>query len=359
MPGQFSSVLSTRCKQTFSARPDDEQSLAALIEMIRSEITRQRLNEGADEVTALVARASAGKCNPNFQSSTTVKKQEWKKSSEKESSSKTMVTCWFCGRKEHKRSECRSKKKAQKKQEAKVNFSSVYVTHGDQSSLGSSGKGSVQIVVDTGSTHHVFNDAEFFRDLKTLRTPREVRLGNSSTLVAQGEGTVSLDVQQGNRIVKLELKEALYVPRMNTNLISVSKLQEDKFELSFASKYKGNIAIAMGQDSAITRKQHGLCVITVIEPATVHQTLDLIGIPYIDDMDTCAACQQGKQHKQPSRAKPKECRAVAPGFIQADTCKATEPSMGGHTSFLCLTDDFTHYRKVYFLKTPKEVPNCI
>ena len=167
--------------------------------------------------------------------------------------SRTMVTCWFRGRKGQERSECGSKKKAQKKQETKVNFSSVYVTDGDQSSLGSSGKGSVRIIEDTGSTHHVFNIAEFFRDLGTLRTPREVRLGNSSTLVAQEEGTVSSDVQQGNRIVKLELKVALYVPRMNTNLIPVSKLQEDKFESSFANKHKGNIAIAIGQDSVITK----------------------------------------------------------------------------------------------------------
>lgn len=383
-------------KMTWSCREENQKTLTTLIELIRSEAARRQTEEGVEEVTALMAKTKFRRkpfnkrFNHKQRRSTNIKQSEKRHQTFTKT---TEVVCWTCGKRGHKSAVCRNKKEAPKKthennaKSPKVNFSQVFVTINEVPSLGSSTSGCVQAVCDSGSTHHVCNSEEFFLDLLPLRTSREVRLGNSETLQAQGSGTVSLTVLQGKRRMELILHNVLYVPKMNTNLISVSQLLEDGYKVSIT---KTRMAISAGHSKILAKKNQGLYLLNLEvsdkEAVTLqvesnnqdkvslfecHKALAHLGkkrveeflrrneIPYNDDMDICKACQQGKQHRQPSRTKPKSARATEPGEIYADTCTATENSLGGYKHFLVLTDSYSKYRKVYFLKSKSEVPDCI
>ena len=69
-------------------------------------------------------------------------------------------------------------------------------------------------VIDSGASHHLCRNRRCFRNLKPLRQPVMVRLGDSSTIPATAAGTVSLLLP--SRILSIE---ALFVPRLQTSLL--------------------------------------------------------------------------------------------------------------------------------------------
>lgn len=241
-----------------------------------------------------------------------------------------------------------------------------------------------RLVIDTGATHHCFADPAVFDELKALSGSREVRLGNSASLQAQGSGTVSLIIRQGDKLVEMKLRSALFVPGLNTNLLSVSQLSSEGYRIGFT---KEGISISSGRVKVNAKIVNGLYVLDMKIPAKVNateatpeesvslkaahdalahigidkvkKTLSLQGIPFNDDFVECDACLRGKLHKQPSRSKPASARADRPGRLFADTCSATENSLTGKRHFLCITDDHTRFRSVFFLKQKSEVPQCI
>ncbi|XP_018496540.1 uncharacterized protein LOC108864796 [Galendromus occidentalis] len=117
-----------------------------------------------------------------------------------------------------------------------------------------------QFVVDSGSSHHVLNDQSFFTKLNSATTSREVKLGNNSTLTAQGYCDALLTFRRGNKCVNIKLCDALYVPKMNTNLISVSKLTENGYKVSINPE---RTLISTGQGRATAECEEGLYVLNI------------------------------------------------------------------------------------------------
>ena len=81
------------------------------------------------------------------------------------------------------------------------------------------------VIVDTGASHHIANDAGLFEHLSFLDDSAErryVTTGGGEKHVVVGTGIVSLHGDQG--IVKL--MNVLYVPSVAVNVVSVSKLTE-------------------------------------------------------------------------------------------------------------------------------------
>lgn len=67
----------------------------------------------------------------------------------------------------------------------------------------------------------------------------------------------------------------------------------------------------------------------------------------------------GKQHKFPFPESKTKSRVVCE-LIHMDLCGQMErQSIGGSKYFLLLKDDYSHYRKVYFLQKKKEVKHCL
>lgn len=104
--------------------------------------------------------------------------------------------------------------------------------------------------IDSGATTHMTRDISFF-DTLDKEFSDAIRLANGDLLQVKGKGTGKLKClnKQGEEII-VEIKDVLYVPSLDGNLISVKKLTEKGFEVSFGYDHccisKQNITFAIG-----------------------------------------------------------------------------------------------------------------
>ena len=82
-------------------------------------------------------------------------------------------------------------------------------------------------IVDSGATCHMCNDDKLFVELRSLKKPLEVTLGDGCAVEATGQGTVVLEMAStSGKTSRCKLHEVLYVPDLSCNLLSVSKAAE-------------------------------------------------------------------------------------------------------------------------------------
>lgn len=394
-------------KQAWSTRQEDDKELATLMELIRAGAARRAIEDGVTDVTTLVSRFRRMNMRGRRVSGRRPRpppRRYYHATRQQTTTRRTVVTCWNCGRVGHKSTACRSPRRTkqqspqqQQTQEPtqqspqrrnrrgrptpRANFAEVFMC---EASVEPPRAGSARLVVDSGSTHNCLSDPALFDEIKTLSASREVRLAGSSSPTAEGCGPATLIVRQGDKLVEMKLKNALFVPGMNVNLLSVGQLSTEGYRIGFTPD---GISISTGRVKIIAKKSNGLYVLNIKAPARVNnaeaseedavslrlahetlshisidkvkKTLELQGIPYQDDFTECDACLKGKLHKQPSRPKPTFAKADRPGRLFADTCDTTETSLSGNRHFLCIVDDHTRFRAVYFLKHKGEAAQHI
>ncbi|XP_019265298.1 PREDICTED: uncharacterized protein LOC109242877 [Nicotiana attenuata] len=106
-------------------------------------------------------------------------------------------------------------------------------------------------VIDSGATRHICANRESFSSYTPVEDDREeVYLGDSSTTKVLGMGKVLLKLTSGKT---LALVDALHVPTMRANLISVSLLGRARVKVSFESDKiiitKNNVFVGKGYSS--------------------------------------------------------------------------------------------------------------
>ena len=90
-------------------------------------------------------------------------------------------------------------------------------------------------IVDSGTTCHLCNDRSIFTVFNSLENPQEIVLGDGHTLDAVGVGDVVLNLVVDGKIKKRRLRDVLYVPKLEYNLLSVSKATETGKKVKFSS----------------------------------------------------------------------------------------------------------------------------
>ena len=298
--------------------------------------------------------------------------------SQNTASSQNDITCYRCNRKGHTKWNCRSKPIS--KNNVAVNNAEAFLALHSDLSVNKANR----FVVDSGSSAHIVQDKRWFVSYEKFVTTRVVKLGGSKSLQAEGSGTIRLTVCGQDHTVEIELKDVLFVPRMRRNLISVSKLSDEGYtvicdqngltisdgETTIKTDRENDLYLLSAEETVEKGPQSGECLIAKIGPNTpkvslmlahkalghtskkkVIETLDRANIKYTDDMTTCDACIQGKQHRATYRSKPEKALAQSKGYCHADLCTAPVDSLGGNKYFLCITDEYSKYRAVYFLKT--------
>lgn len=90
--------------------------------------------------------------------------------------------------------------------------------------------GSVDWIVDSGCTSHMCCDMDLFRDID-MNFKSKVTVANGEVLKCQGLGAVSLNLNN-NSDLKI-LPKVMFVPKLTTNLISVSQLTKSGFSVVF------------------------------------------------------------------------------------------------------------------------------
>ena len=85
--------------------------------------------------------------------------------------------------------------------------------------------------IDSGATVHVANSLQGFCSTRTTqRSERHVKVANRVQAEVEAVGDLTLELADG---FKLLLRDVLYVPSLQRNLISVSCLDNDGYDCHF------------------------------------------------------------------------------------------------------------------------------
>ena len=103
--------------------------------------------------------------------------------------------------------------------------------------------------LDSGATQHMCFDRNVFTSFRDIQ-PKKVVMGDNSCMEAVGEGEVRVQLSVGAKVLDVRLTKVLYVPKLKANLVSISRLDQVGFVVSFqhgcCKIYQGSNLIAEG-----------------------------------------------------------------------------------------------------------------
>ena len=221
----------------------------------------------------------------------------------------------------------------------------------------------------------LFNYVEF-------KQPCTVNLGDDRSISAYGKGTYRIVADLGDRVQNISLRDVLYLPDLEKNLLSVRAMVKLGANVEFVSdecKITRNgkllavgemhgklymLKIVMSEHINMAKKDYNL---KLWHYRYGHRGMDsvtklmkddmVVGMDNTTDKDTvCEGCIMGKQHRT-KYPKGKAQRATEPfELVHSDVCgPMSVNSIGGSRYFVTSTDDYTRYTYIYFVKHKNEV----
>lgn len=298
--------------------------------------------------------------------------------------------CFFCKKSGHFKKDCR---KYAKWKSGREKSNQVSENDGNSSSIcfcvRDDKKNQAAWFVDSGSTSHMTSNRNFFIDF-TPKNQGEVAVANGKMLKVLGIGSGEIKcLNENNKEITVTLKDVLYVPKLEENLISVKRLTEKGFRVNFDKDkcqiIKGNVMIAHAVLSsnlyAVVGPQKAMAVIDNQHTQNCqhtwhrrfgHRHMDVIHrlkkenlVTGIDIKDcgirqVCECCIEGKLTR---KTFPKESLSNTHSvldLIHTDVCGPMQTATPGRKKyFLTLIDDYSRYTVVYFLENKSEVPAYI
>lgn len=293
--------------------------------------------------------------------------------------------CYNCGLTGHKRADC---KKPKKNKNSEVANAAVEVNTecntdynfcaGEENFVKSS-----DWYLDSGATEHMASEHVSLNNVQLLSKPLKIIVAKSGQiLIAKERGELNVQTLVNGKKNSITVKEVLLVPGLQCNLLSIRKLDMNKFTVNFEDgkgvicKGSAVVAIAYRKDKLykldFCEEIGNANVCTVSEDAELwHKRLGHIsnnglkkaliitdGIK-IDKEDKvsklCQYCVEGKQTKLPH--KQDRVRAKRPlQLIHSDLCGPMKTtSYDGKKYVLNFIDDFTHFTVAYALRYKSEV----
>ncbi|EED22593.1 conserved hypothetical protein [Talaromyces stipitatus ATCC 10500] len=233
-------------------------------------------------------------------------------------------------------------------------------------------------ILDSGATQHFCNSKLDLKDYKHFLEPREIYLGDNTTIYAEGSGTQHLQV--GPYILVLNV---WFVPKLAENLLSLQLLDRAGYSTLIEN---GIVYIRQQGDSnsawfQLANSKHGDLYRMHISPSSLvnapralrtrefstlrlwHNRLghrnfrsvgDLMNLSVPRQLPTCTACLQGKM-KADSHPPVLERCSKSFDRVHANLIPLDGISLGGSKYMLLLVDDYTRYAWCYFASS-KNVP---
>ena len=238
-------------------------------------------------------------------------------------------------------------------------------------------------IIDSGATQHMTFVRENLSEYVEFKQPSSVNLGDNRSILAYGKGVCRLVADLDGRTQNVSLRDVLYVPDLEKNLLSVRAMVKlganvmftgDKCEVTRNSKL-----LAVGE---IVGKLYMLKIVQNEEVNIAKDESNLklwhyryghLGMDYVSKlindkmvtgMDTvhdernvaCEGCIMGKHHRT-KYPKGKAKRATKPfELVHSDVCgPMSVNSIGGSRYFVTFIDDLSRYTYVYFIKHKHEV----
>ena len=305
---------------------------------------------------------------------------------------KAHLQCYGCGKYGHFKRDCRARTTRQwtrKEHNAPINMNRFDIASKEKALLSRERKASKNYaVVDSGASNHMMSDRNLFDKIVNSQT-RIITLGDGNSIKSNEKGSVyiSTRVSEGKRKT-LRLNNVLYVPGLDTNLVSCSALDRDGYETKFS---KGCCTILMKDEPICTAQlEDGLYILKDIvteEEADIavgrtegeelwhwrfgHVYLRTLkemeksgavtGISFTDTPQNdvaCVPCVEGKQSRLSLYSR--KDTATKPGeVIFTDVCgPLPTPSLGGKSFFITFSDSFSSFKDVFLMATKGEALDC-
>ena len=242
---------------------------------------------------------------------------------------------------------------------------------------------------DTATTSHIANSKQSFSTFTPLSKMAVSGVGNVTAL-AEGKGTVELESNVDGQMYNLKLKNVLYIPSNNQNLISLGRwdnsgghytggggkiilVTKDGKQVAKGRKvnnnlYKMDLSVRhINQTTTVTTPNIFIAQESLQSWEIWHRRLGHIGYTTLQHMlnknlvdgflvneqtpkPDCRACTEAKQTHKPFGEKSK--RKTEPGELTHTDLWGPYPtaSINGNSYYISFVDDTTKIGKVEFLK---------
>lgn len=244
---------------------------------------------------------------------------------------------------------------------------------------------------DSGATAHMTNNADFFEAMDSS-VHDNVYLADGNKILSKGVGTGKLKVaDQNGEPLTVTLKDVLYVPTLAGNLLSISKITEQGFSVSFE---KNGCKIKRNDDAFIDgeragnlyhlKQSHRLLLVKkgvhlhnencqhLWHRRFGHRSPDAVQKIVRENLGhnlnlfdcemriNCEVCCQGKMSRLPfpKESNSKSCNVL--DLVHTYVCGPMHTQTpSGAVYVMTMIDDYSRYTVVYILKRKSEAADKI
>jgi ribosomal protein L12E/L44/L45/RPP1/RPP2 len=299
------------------------------------------------------------------------------------SSSKPHPTCNFCNKGRHKEDQCWLKHPELRPERDGQGIKAERPRYSMTATVRSSKRQSSpnDWYTDSGASDHFSPFKQLFETFEELDEPTEIETAEGIA-IGTAKGTVIVTViGEGDVETELRLEDVIYAPSMGSNLFSLMRAYDLGYETRITPGYGVRIFNKDGKVIAkSTRDPGGLFRLKTpsanqyamtaqasestpeLDVNIWHRRLAHLGeekvrklsklvegmkIKFRTSVGVCAACLEGKQHRQPSRIPAKRAKEALE-LVHCDLCGPIDPvSAGGAIYFILFIDDFTRMTYIY------------
>uniref|UniRef100_A0AAG5DT47 Retrovirus-related Pol polyprotein from transposon TNT 1-94 n=1 Tax=Anopheles atroparvus TaxID=41427 RepID=A0AAG5DT47_ANOAO len=299
------------------------------------------------------------------------------KSTTKRSSVKSNVQCYRCKKMGHFASQCSNQFSDKKQEKSKNSGHATFFAAFNACQTSTAAE--EEWIFDSGATSHLCRNRNLLVDAENVSSSINVANNTAVPVVAKGSVNVSADV--GASTCAISMNDVLYVPELAVNLLSVSKMCQKGYTVTFRKQTckvisPSNKLVAIGQESGglyrLKRSPGSLVnMVSRMEDnfKLWHRRLCHMSVGCMKRLETmasgfefrvtdgmqCVPCIQGKHHRHPFNIKGQRADRVLE-LIHSDLCGPMETaSIGGNRYFITFIDDSSRKAFVYFLKSKTEV----
>jgi hypothetical protein len=237
-------------------------------------------------------------------------------------------------------------------------------------------------IIDSGDSRHMMGDQARLSNLNEKKTSYKVEIGDKTTYPVEGFGQASIKMKTSNYV---HLRNVLYVPGLEKNLVPISCLEEKGNRIDFMD---GKV-LSWHKDSNIenarvigSREGNLYKLLEQNEESLVHdevnsnelwhrrythinyQALPFLrkmveGIPELKSTHEgiCKGCALGKNIKKPFPSNNDRSKEIL-DLIHSDVCSPMPVKyLGGSSYYVIFIDDYSRKTWLYLLKTKDEVFN--
>ncbi|KRZ24439.1 Retrovirus-related Pol polyprotein from transposon TNT 1-94 [Trichinella pseudospiralis] len=238
-------------------------------------------------------------------------------------------------------------------------------------------------LADSGASQHMTRNKGYLSDFVTFPKPVNVKVGNGDVIPAYGRGTVNFKVFIKGKWILNRMEDVWYLPKLGLNLFATDKGFNFTANAAGCTIRKNGCVKLPGVRNLNGVYELHMRVCIPEKPAYVHvstanaslqlwherlchqnkrhvqQVLNNHSIKVHAQEQFCTGCVLGKHHRESFQSR--KYRPRAPGkLIHADLCALMHvTSLGGSKYFLVFKDDFSRYRRVFFLKRKNDVTQCL